>query len=177
MGTRGAGGAQGQQPGVGFQGQQPGVGFQGQVGPQQGVGMTQPGDINAQEKMVLRGVLDILKECRVALTRGADDEMDELMEQRQTAAQAYLSGFLEAKGQQEVGGYLSTIPPLSTRGVADDGEYDDMIDDLEGLLNDETRGFWSVAAPIIWDAAKIAARSKTGQEIGRKVKGRLKRFF
>ncbi len=170
METRGAGGTQDQQPGGEFQ---------GQIGPQEGSGMTQATEITPQEKIVLRGVLDILKEYRVAMARGADDESDELMEQRQTAAQAYLSGFLEAKGQQEVGGYLSTIPPLSTRGVVDDGEYDDMLDDLEGLLNDETRGGWgqtafSVLVPIAWDAAKMAGQSQAGRKVGRKVKSGIK---
>jgi len=41
--------------------------------------------------------------------------------------------------EQEVGGYLQTLPPQSTRGVADDGESDDMLDDLEGLLSNESQ--------------------------------------
>jgi hypothetical protein len=100
--------------------------------------------------------------------------MDELMEQRQTAAQAYLCGFLEAKGQQELGGYLETIPPLSTRGVVDDGEYDEMIDSLEQLLSAETRILpvlgaiaVSAAGSALWDVVKptkkkIKRRFKSG---------------
>jgi hypothetical protein len=159
------GGFQGQQPGGefqgGFQGQQPGGEFQGQVGPQQGLGMTQPTDITPQEKMVLRGVLDILKETRAALTRSVSDEMDDVTEQRQTAAQAYLCGFMEAKGQQELGEYLSTIPPVSTRGVVDAGEYDEMIDTLEQLVDPETRILpvlgaiaVSAAGSALWDISK-----------------------
>jgi hypothetical protein len=159
MGTRGI---------EGEQGQQPGVGVQGQVGPQQDVGVPEGSDITPQEKAVLRGALDILKEVRVALTRGATDEMDELggemdelMEQRQTAAQAYLCGFLEAKGQQELGGYLETLPPLSTRGIVDEGEYDEMIDTLEQLVDPETRILpvlgaiaVSAAGSALWDISK-----------------------
>ncbi|HVG60553.1 MAG TPA: hypothetical protein VNA24_18485 [Hyalangium sp.] len=178
IGTRGIEGEQGQQPGGfqgGFQGQQPGGefqgGFQGQQpggefqggfqGQQQDFGMTQPTDITPQEKMVLRGVLDILKETRAALTRSVSDETDDVTEQRQTAAQAYLCGFMEAKGQQELGEYISTIPPVSTRGVVDAGEYDEMIDSLEQLVDPETRILpvlgaiaVSAAGSALWDVSK-----------------------
>jgi hypothetical protein len=170
-GTRGIEGEQGQQPGVGFQG-----GFQGQVGPQQGLGMAQPSDITPQEKTVLRGVLDILKETRVALTRGVSDEMDDVMEQRQTAAHAYLCGFMEAKGQQELGEYISTIPPVSTRGVVDEGEYDEMIDTLEQLAAPETRILpvlggiaVSAAGSALWDVSKGPLKAGA-RKLGRKIR-------
>ncbi|MCY1079154.1 hypothetical protein [Archangium lansingense] len=60
--------------------------------------------------------------------------------------------------EQVVGGYLSTIPPLSTRGVVDDGESDELLDDLEGLLSDESQTRF-IGLPIrvgrwLWREAK-----------------------
>ncbi len=172
MGTRGLegqqlGGVQGQQP-MGVQG-----GLQGQVGmPQAGFGMPQQvGGIAPHERAVLRGVLDILREGRVALASGA---IDAQVAQRLTGAHAFLCGFLEGKGQAELGSFLRTIPPLTTRGsVLGDPQYDDMVNGLEAILSEgaETRfGFGDVfkvfkkvvdAAPSIW---------KAGREIGRLVR-------
>ncbi|MCY1079152.1 hypothetical protein [Archangium lansingense] len=166
VGTRGVGGQQGQplspedfgapgqpgvqgQPGVGFQGQQPGVGVQGQMGPQQGVGMPEqvPVNLSPQEKEALRGALDILKEGRAALAMGS---LEGPVAQRVTAAHAYVSGFLEARGIGELGGYVSTIPPVSTRGSAiDDPEYDQMIDEFDGFLGNDTQTRFPPILPII----------------------------
>jgi len=186
VGTRGIGGEQVQplspgdfqgqqggfqgQPQVGFQGQ-PQVGFQGQVGPQQGYGVPQSVNLLPHEKVVLRGVLDILKEGRMAM---ASEALDGLSAQRLTAAHAYLSGFLEAKGLGELGSFIKTIPPPATRGGITDGRYDQMLSNLEGILNDspETR-FWGVAARVagqiiisgagsaLWDATKAAYKRIT----------------
>jgi hypothetical protein len=154
MGTRGVQGPQ-VQPGQ----------FQGQVGPQQpGFGMPQPGGIAPQEKAVLREVLNILKEGRVALATGA---VDVTVAQRLLAAHAYLSGFLEARGQQELGAYIQTIPPLSTRESAEgDPRYDELVHNLEHVLSDgaETR-FWGAlagaaisVAPTLWKKRKTIAK-------------------
>lgn len=176
MGTRGIEGEQGQPLSPddfqgGFQGQQPDDGIQGQVGPQQNADLTQPNDVTPQEKAVLRGVLDILKEGRVALSTG---DTDELMVQRLTAAQAYLCGFMEAKGQQELGAYLATIPPLSTRGIVDDGEYDEMIDGLEQFLDPETRSILGAVlragGQVAWNAGKKVAGKVTMKGVKRVAK-------
>jgi len=63
--------------------------------------------LSPQEKAVLRGMLDILKEGRTAMASGT---LDELTAQRLMAAHAYLSGFLEARGLGELGTFLGTIP-------------------------------------------------------------------
>jgi hypothetical protein len=158
MGTRGVGVEQ-EQP------LSPG-GFQGQVGPQQGHGVPQSVNLLPHEKVALKGVLDILKEGRMAM---ASEALDGLSAQRLTAAHAYLSGFLEAKGLGELGSFIKTIPPPATRGGITDGRYDQMLNNLEGILNDspETR-FWGVAARVagqiiisgagsaLWDATKTA---------------------
>jgi hypothetical protein len=184
-GTRGVEGPQAQpgqfqgqmgpqaQPGQ-FQGQmgpqfQPGQ-FQGQMGPQQpGFGMPQPGGLGPQEKSVLSEVLNILKEGRAAMATGA---VDPLVVQRLTAAHAYLSGFLEARGQQELGAYIQTIPPLSTRDSRlGDQRFDEMLDGLENVLSEgaETRFGWSDigkvfqkvvhAAPTIWKAGQEVVKA------------------
>jgi hypothetical protein len=58
----------------------------------------------------MRSMLDILKQGREAMASGMLDELDL---QRLTAAHAYLSGFLEARGLGELGAFLGTIPPPS----------------------------------------------------------------
>jgi len=154
---------QGQQPGGGFQGQQPGVGLQGQMGQQPGLGVPEQVQVNLspQEKVALRGALDILKEGRAALASGS---LEGPVAQRLTAAHAYVSGFVEARGLAELGGYLSTIPQVSTRGSdIDDPEYDQMLDEFDGFLADDsqTRFPWGLAVPVgIWAYKKWKNRKK-----------------
>lgn len=142
MGTRGVGGPQGQPGGV--QGPPPGI--QGQVEPQPGFDMSEqvPVNLSPQEKLVLQEALGILKEGRAALASGG---LEGEMAQRLTAAHAYVSGFLEARGLGELGGYVSTIPPVTTRGASVEPEYDQLVDDFEGFLSDETQTRFF--APII----------------------------
>jgi len=67
-------------------------------------------NLSPQEKAVLRHMLDILKQGREPMALGM---LDELELQRLTAAHAYISGFLEARGLGELGTFLGTIPPPS----------------------------------------------------------------
>jgi hypothetical protein len=96
-----------------------------------------PVNLSPQEKVALQQALDILKEGRVALASGS---VEGLVAHRLTAAHAYVSGFLEAKGLGELGDFLSTIPQVSTRGSAiDDPEYDQMLDEFDGFLADNSQ--------------------------------------
>jgi hypothetical protein len=123
--------------------------------------------IAPQEKAVLREVLNILKEGRVALATGV---VDVTVAQRLTAAHAYLSGFLEARGQQEMGAYIQTIPPLSTRDSAlGDPEFDEALENLELSLSEgaETRfGFGS----LIKVAKMAPAIFKVGRQVVRHIR-------
>ncbi|HSP78221.1 MAG TPA: hypothetical protein VLQ93_06810 [Myxococcaceae bacterium] len=108
-----------------------------------------------QEKEVLKEVLSILKEGRAALATG---NIDPLVAQRLTGAHAYLCGFLEAKGQQELGAYVSTIPPVSTRESAlGDPQFDDALEGLERALSEgaETRGWGSFLGKVVEMAPTI----------------------
>jgi hypothetical protein len=158
------GGFQGQQGQLGgFQGQLGGVqgqfgGAQGQLGQQQGVGMPEQAQVSLtqQEKMALQAALEILKEGRAALASGV---VEGPVIQRLTAAHAYVAGFLEAKGIEELGEYLATIPQVTTRGTPiEDPEYDQLLDEFEGFLGDEsqtmTRGGWGKLGKMAWKIAK-----------------------
>ncbi|HSP78220.1 MAG TPA: hypothetical protein VLQ93_06805, partial [Myxococcaceae bacterium] len=106
----------------------------------------------------------ILKEGRAALATGA---VDPLVVQRLTGAHAYICGFLEARGQQELGAYVRAIPSVSTRDSRlGDPQFDEMLDGLERVLSEgaETRMAWSdvnrvfekvlKVAPIVWRAGQ-----------------------
>ena len=158
MGTRGVGVEQ-EQP------LSPG-GFQGQVGPQQGHGVPQSVNLLPHEKVALKGVLDILKEGRMAM---ASEALDGLSAQRLTAAHAYLSGFLEAKGLGELGSFIKTIPPPTTRGAElGDPQYDQMIDNFDQFLSNggQTRFPWGLAiaaAPHVWSLSRKIYKKATGR--------------
>jgi hypothetical protein len=79
-------------------------------GPQEAPGL---GGLSPGEKEVLRGMLDVLKQGRTAMASGA---VDGVMAQRLTAAHAYVSGFLEAKGMGELGAFLRAMPPPMAMG-------------------------------------------------------------
>ncbi|HSP78222.1 MAG TPA: hypothetical protein VLQ93_06815 [Myxococcaceae bacterium] len=158
MGTRGVEGQQ-VQPGQ----------FQGQMGQQQqaGFGMPQPGGIAPQEKEVLKEVLNILKEGRAALATGA---VDPLVVQRLTGAHAYICGYLEAKGQQELGAYVRTIPRVSARDSAQgDPRFDEMVDNFERALSEgpETRFWGALASVAISVAPEVLKRRKAIAKIFR----------
>ncbi|MCY1079151.1 hypothetical protein [Archangium lansingense] len=75
-----------------------------------GPGAQERASLSPQEKAVLRHMVDILKQGREPMASGMLDELDL---QRLTAAHAYISGFLEARGLGELGAFLGTIPPPS----------------------------------------------------------------
>ena len=140
----------------GFRG--PPGGGQGQLGQQPGVGMPEQEQVNLspQEKTALHAALEILKEGRAALASGVAEGP---VIQRLTAAHAYVSGFLEAKGIEELGEYLGTIPQVTTRGTPmEDPEYDQVLDEFESFLTDEsqtqTRGGWGKLGKVAWKIAK-----------------------
>jgi hypothetical protein len=154
MGTRGVGEQQ-----VG--------GFQGQVEQQfptpQQPGVAGPAMLSPQDRVALRGVLDILKEGRAALASG---EVSEEVAQRLTAAHSYLAGYLEAKGLAQLGTFIQSLPPLTTRGVTGDVRYDQMVDGLEALVSDgDTRGWGS----LVSGAIRAVPWSKVGSTVGQVV--------
>jgi hypothetical protein len=161
MGTRGVGEQQGQPlspTDFGVAGQAGGI--PGQVGQQfptmqQQPGMQGPAMLSQQDRVALRGVLDILKEGRAALASG---EISGEVAQRLTAGHSYLAGFLEAKGLAQLGTFIQSLPPLTTRGsLTEDPEYDEMVDELERVLNGqvvETRGLFSAFRKIVRKAPK-----------------------
>jgi hypothetical protein len=113
-------------------------------------------NLSPQEKTALHAALEILKEGRAALASGVAEGP---VIQRLTAAHAYVSGFLEAKGIEELGEYLGTIPQVTTRGTPmEDPEYDQVLDEFESFLTDEsqtqTRGGWGKLGKVAWKIAK-----------------------
>jgi hypothetical protein len=108
----------------------------------------------------LRRALDIVKQGRGALASGNVTTVDGY---RMLAAFAYVSGFLEARGYDQLGAFLTTIPAPST---STSSELDQFINRAEALLSGDTRmgpaavAGWiliGAAGNALWDGVKWAA--------------------
>jgi hypothetical protein len=133
------------------------VGAQGM--PTGAQGPTAAGPLSPEEKATLQRVLAILKEEREGI---AKNQFSGMSGYRMLAACAYLSGFLEAKGIDEVGSFVKSIPS-GQDGAGGNQDYDDLVQGVEGLLSGQqgTRGIGGFLKKVPW--GKLA---KHGAKIG-----------
>jgi len=117
-------------------------------------GPSAAGPLSPEEKAALQSTLAILKEGREAI---AKNQFNGLSGYRSLAACAYLSGFLEAKGMEEVGQFVKSIPPAKAGGAGGAQDYDQLIQGVESMLSDEpaTRGkgkaIGKILAKVPWE--------------------------
>jgi hypothetical protein len=85
-----------------------------------GPGTPEPDFLSPEEKRVMRGMLNVLKQGREAMNAGM---LDGVELQRLTAAHAWLAGFCEARGMGELGAFLMTIPPPGSHRAGDGPDH------------------------------------------------------
>jgi hypothetical protein len=125
-------------------------------------GAPAPAALSPLERDLLRRALAIVKEGRAAI---AARQLSPLDTYRVLAAYAYVAGFLEARGFDQLGAFLTTIPAATSSSSADLDRFiattDALIEHPDTRLGPLAALAIGVAGCAIWDGIKWVAGKVT----------------